>query len=352
MKLIAINKKLQTSLLLGVLCLSSSVFAAPGDNATGDILAQIKSMLEDQQAENEAVQRELLQDWKNFFGLTTLKEIETQNVMRLMMPPYIDQTMAISARLANAEEAMVPFQDALVRDTANYNMNTENNSDNTREDQLLAKMKEEKGLAGMDDPYSGFNSLLATTLLNGLAFPDDKTAEDAYLYIKNVTNFEPLPAMKEEDMFILDPSGNRTDLTPEGGKHLIQLYKQLPAMTMAQNSLLAIHAEKQRFKEFAQGLPIGDPTTKSASLMEVLAYEVDRRYMSADWHNEMNQMSAEGTLKEIANMMAYQMYLDFMQYRQSQRLEALIAGQVGLMSALMNGNPTANVNPDEIFEQL
>ena len=84
--------------------------------------------------------------------------------------------------------------------------------------------------------------------------------------------------------------------------------------------------------------------------MEVMAYEVERRYMSADWYEAMNQMSAEGVLKEIANMLAFQSYLSFKMYEQGQRTEAMIAAQMGVMSGLMNREVPPN--PEEMTPQF
>lgn len=285
---------------------------------------EIKKMLQDQ----EDVDRALLQDWKNFFGLNELKRIETQNIMRLMITPFFDQTVTLGARVFAAQETLEPWQAALVVDTANYNMNTPASES---DDVNFLSQRMDLGEEAMINPAAGgLNDLLASTLLSGRAFENDAKAEQAYQFIQHLTNFQPIPAKTTEELFDADGV-----LLPGAGDHLMSLYKQLPTMTMAQNSLLAIHADKQRFVGFAADLPIGDPQTQSASLMEVMAYEVERRYMSQAWYESMNQMSAEGIMREIAFMMAFQNYLGFKSYEQGMRTEALLAAQMGVMSNVL-----------------
>ncbi len=321
-----IAKKIQMGLILIGLGLSPYALAAQqSPPEQGNIADQIKQFFQAEQQENAKVQRELFQDMKNFMGLTQLKSIETQNVMRLMLPPHIDKTMAVGARILAAEQSMQPWLDTLVRDTANYNIHTpEADSDSTG---VLTARLETVDLNNLLNPYQDLDDLLASTLLNGLAFQDDKQAEDAYMYIRRLTNFTPLAPLPDDEFYT---DSSHTNITQAGVDHVMQVYKQMPSLTLAQNSLLAIHAEKQRFEGFAKDLPIGKDG--NASLMEVLAYEVERRYMSADWYNEMNQMSEAGLLREIANQMAFQSYLSYKDFERNQRMEAMMAAQIGTMS--------------------
>jgi hypothetical protein len=337
-----INKKFQAGVLVcGAVLLTHNAFAQT--QLPGNIMAELKKLLEDQSAGEEEVQRALMQDMKNFMGLTELKRVETQNVMRLMLPPYFDTTMTLGERVFAAEETIIPWQKTLVQDTANYNMNTpETASDETA---FLTPLMEE-GPDAMLDPYlGGLDQLLASTLLNGYAFENDAQAEKAYQYIKLATNFTPIKAKTKSELF--NDDGTFKDGT---GDYFMSLYKQLVTMSMAQNSMLAIHAQKQRFVGLGENLPIGDQTNKSASLMEVMAYEVERRYMSPAWYAAMNQMSTEGLLREISNMLAFQTYLGFKQYEQTQRTEAMIATQMGVVSGMLNVGEVPST--EEVIEGL
>ncbi len=317
-------KVIKVIFLSATLLLTHTAFAASAE------LEELKKFLRELQDEELKVERSLFQDMKNLISLTELKRIETDNVLRLMLPPAFDTSVTLGARVAAAQETLTPFQESLVRDTADYNMNTPEKDSNTN-----AFLKERKQLANDDldllqDPtQDALNDLLATTLLSGHAFKDDKQANDAYQYIRHLTNFTPIAALKHDEIYNKDGTFKN-----KGKNYLMQLYKQLPSMTMAQNSLLTIHAEKQRFAELAQGLQVGE--NNSASLMEVMAYEVERRYMDKTWYDQMNQTSEAGLLKEIANMMAFQNYLDFKRYEQGQRTEAMIAAQMGVLSGIMH----------------
>lgn len=340
-------KRLRTKLPM-VLLLTTTSFLSQSVLAqtvgTGAILDAIKSMLDDQQKKEEEVQREIAQDWKQYVGLLNLKDLETQNMMRLMLTPFFDSTVTIGTRIFEAEKAVSSFQNDLVVDTTNYNMNTETVSD----DSFLLEKRTMGAEAMTDASLGNLDDLLASTLLSGNAFKDDVQAADAYRYVQRITNEDPLPP--PEEIFI-DPNAKPDDLTPteEGKKFLISVYDQLPTMSMAQLSLLEIIAEKQRFAGFAKDLPIGDPEDGSASLMEVMAYEVERRYMSEDWYDAMNQMSTEALLREIAYMLAAQSYMDMKNFKRGQRIEAMLASQMGIFSGLMN--PPAPPSTDEITQE-
>jgi hypothetical protein len=331
-----------TILLTSTVLFTQTIYAQV--TSANAILDAIRDMLTDQQEKNEAVEREIAQDMKQYMGLLNLKDLETQNVMRLMLSPFFDSTVTMGTRIFEAEKAVTTFQKDLNNDTANYNLNTPLVSDDTF---LLGKVesmeKANQDAEALTNASSGIlDDLLATTLLSGYAFTDDAQAADAYRYVQRITNKDPLPP--PENIFQED------GITPteEGRKFLISAYDQLPTMSLAQLSLLEIVGEKQRFAGFAKGLPIGNPEDGSASLMEVMAYEVERRYMSEDWYDAMNQMSTEALLREIAYMIAAESYLQFKNYERGQRIEAMLASQMGIFSALMN--TAAPPNPDELTQ--
>ena len=243
------------SLLCGSLLLTQTLWAQNTPVSVENVSDNaVKKLTEDQ----EKVSRSLMQDMKNFLGLMNLKDIETQNVMRLMPPPFYDTTMTVGARTMEVEDTLGPWRISLVQDTANYNMNTteeDSSQDRFFIDRLPEYPNDTSRVPLLSDPYSGLlNDLLASTLLSGHAFENDEQAEQAYQFIRHVTNFTPIPAMPEDKM--IDPDTKK--LTTAGQDHLMALYKQLPSMTMAQNSLTAIHSERQRFVGFAKDLPIGN----------------------------------------------------------------------------------------------
>ncbi len=334
-----LTKKLQIGVLLTTASLLSHSVVAQG---TGAILDQIRKMLEDQQKADEAVQREIAQDWKQYVGLLNLKDLETQNMLRLMLTPFFDSTVTMGTRIFEAEKAVTQFQNDLNIDTANYNLNTIPISDDTFLYEKVQKM-EKSGNASeamTDASFGNLNDLLASTLLSGYAFENDAQAADAYSFVQRVTNKDPLPP--PENIFQED------GITPteEGRKFLISVYDQIPTMSMAQLSLLEIVGEKQRWPGLAKGLPIGKDD--SASLMEVMAYEVERRYMSEEWYDAMNQMSTEALLREISYILVAQSFVQFKNFERGQRMEAMLASQMGIFSGLMN--PPAPPSTEEVTQ--
>lgn len=323
-------KKFKAGILMGSLILTPQVFAAASPVYLDDISQKVQDLL----AEQEKTQREVAQDMKQYLGLLNLKDLETQNVMRLMLTPLFDSTVTLGTRMLEAEAAAQSFQTNLVLDTADYNMNTL--EEDSTDAHFLVPIKE-KGAEAMLDPSLGaLDSLLASTLLSGYAFETDEQAAKAYEFMHNATNFKPTPAKTPEEIFT-DPNAKGSDLVFKGDaeiKYLMGMYKSLPGLTMAQNSLAQIISEKQRFAGFAKDLPIGKDG--SASLMEVMAYEVERRYMSEDWYDSMNQMSTEALLREIAFILASQSYMEFKSYERGQRVEAMLAAQMGVLSSIMN----------------
>lgn len=280
---------------------------------------------------NEKTQRFLAQDLKTFIGLMELKRVETENILRLMVPPNFDKTLTVGTRMATAEASLPDWLEKLVRDTANYNMNTpEKEVDDYF---LLAEQKPYCGDSFVCNLEVNGDDLLASTLLGRNAFENDTEANAAYVYARKLTNFKPMGMLPDKEMY--KDKDEKKELTDEGVKHLTAVYQQMPAMTLAQNSLLTMHADRQRFKEFGKGLPIGHEDNKGASLMEMMAYEVDRRYMAEDWYKQMNQMSEAGMMREMAYMQAFELFLKFEEYKRLERMEALLAAQIGVMSQLL-----------------
>lgn len=340
-------KKFNTSVLIGSLFLAQHAFATPSPVTLEGMSDSVKDIF----LEQEKTQRAVAQDMKQYLGLLNLKDLETQNVMRLMLTPFFDSTVSLGSRVFELEQTLPAFQTELMIDTTNYNMFT---PENASSDTTFISKRLDAGVEGLLDPASGgLDDLLASTLLDGYAYEDDAQAALAYEYIRNITNMDPHPALTSDpekkvsdmemtaDELFIDPNNLSKGFKDpeEATKYLMSFYKQLPGLTLGQYALLSIHTEKQRFPGLAQNLPIGNPEDKSASLMEVMAYEVERRYMSEDWYNTMNQLSSEALLREIAFILASQSYMQFKNYERGQRVEAMVASQMSTLSSLLNPPP-------------
>jgi len=149
---------------------------------------------------------------------------------------------------------------------------------------------------------------------------------------KMLTNNSQLAYPDNDDELYVDGKKDK-GLTDEGIAHFAAVYKQMPMLSATQNSLLALFADRDRVKGLGEGISAGKGGW--ASILEVIKYEVERRYMSEKWHKTINEEASElAILREIANMMAFQMYLDYKTYEQNSRIESLMAAQVSGINGL------------------
>lgn len=87
------------------------------------------------------------------------------------------------------------------------------------------------------------------------------------------------------------------------------------AVTVARNSLNEIYGSR---------LP-ENSITPISSIMSIMEQEAGRRFKNSDWYDAVSQSSSEALLRELAHMEAYKLWMDYNRYRQSERMEALLA---------------------------
>ncbi|MFI4957377.1 MAG: hypothetical protein ACHQAX_09255 [Gammaproteobacteria bacterium] len=298
----------------------------------------------------------MFQDLKNYLGVTQAKTIEAQNLLLFMMPPYADVTKTVGTRMVPAETSLASWQESMLRQLAMYNVYTP-------EESIDGYLQKRLAFCGRNDKNKQINrcdytqarmgdDVLAFSLLDKVAFQDEGARTAALEYIRNMTN--PTPANYPKDPAKLFVKGDeKQGLTDEGKKYFQLVYQQMPALTLAQNSLLAIFADRDRVPDFGKGLPVGDTSTGAASMLEMMNYEVGRRYSNPDWYDAMNKASNASVAREVANMMAVEMYLNVKKYEQMSRIEALLAAQISLLAGLnsqMAGAKGAaqNINTEEL----
>ncbi len=301
------------------------------------------------------VERQLFTDLKYYLGVVSAENAGAQNLLQYMWPPYFDITQAMGSNMLPAEQMGSVEQEQRLRDFANYNIYTPKQSaDNYYGARLAYCGKTDKNniqACEYKNPGVG-NDVLAYFLLDKLGYANATEENAALQYIINLSNPKPFdfdPAKVYENKE--DPSDG---ITVEGKKYFNMAFRQQPALTVAQNSLLAIFAERKRIADVAKDLPIG--SNGAASFMEMINFEASRRYANADWSDAMNKLSQAGILREIANMQALQIYLDVKKYEQSSRMEALMAAQVALLSQLNGQGAQAEavgseINSEELMNQ-
>lgn len=261
----------------------------------------------------------------------------------------------MGSNMLPAEQISSIEQEQRLRDFANYNIYTPKQSaDNYYGARLAYCGKTDKNniqACEYKNPGVG-NDVLAYFLLDKLAYTNTTEENAALQYIINLSNPKPFDFNPEK---VYENKKDPSDgITVEGKKYFNMAFRQQPALTVAQNSLLAIFAERKRIADVAKDLPIG--SNGAASFMELINFEASRRYANADWSDAMNKLSQAGVLREIANIQALQIYLDVKKYEQSSRMEALMAAQVALLSQLNAQGAQAEavgseVNTEELMNQ-
>jgi hypothetical protein len=106
-------------------------------------------------------------------------------------------------------------------------------------------------------------------------------------------------------------------------------------------------AQRSFYEMMAMRLPISpeDATiTASPSLLETMEQESTWRIQSPEWFNSLATTPKEGLLRELAQMEAMRLWIQYQQYRQSERTEALLA-------TLLSGQTRLNGYLEKILAQ-
>lgn len=87
---------------------------------------------------------------------------------------------------------------------------------------------------------------------------------------------------------------------------------------VARNSLNEIYATR-----LAETIPTTPPT--ASSIMSIMENESGRRFKNKTWYDAVSQSSHEALLRELVHMESFRLWMDYYRYRQSERMEALLA---------------------------
>ena len=313
-------------------------------------------------AASDEVVSNLFLDLKNFLGLSAADEREYQSRLRAVPPPYYEESAASGA--AVKKYANIPQTVLLDNLGSEIQWNilqpaeSINNSNMVDQHLLGFCTTEEKNAGfcnlGVDVAEGGAADLLASSLLSNSTF----TAEQqtiAITYINNLTNPVPLPL--PSNIFVGDEYSSNVStipgsplsqkskqmkirlLTTEGIRALAARYKQTALLSVAQNALHKIVAD--RIEVPGLGDELGLKGKSNVSIFEATKIEANRRYLDSDWHNKIYEVPQEALLREIANMQAFQLALDFKRYEQEQVLATLLAAQVANSAQFMGQSELA-----------
>lgn len=141
-------------------------------------------------------------------------------------------------------------------------------------------------------------------------------AEAAEAFKKNVTNPTPAPNLPKQ-------MAN----TPQGKAYYVQQMVANARMSVAQHSLDQIIAEHT--KQPGLGAQMQMPQA-DASVLDVIQYEVDRRFSNSGWYIAMATATTDALLREVANILAFNVWVDYRRYMQMERVETLLATQLAM----------------------
>lgn len=165
----------------------------------------------------------------------------------------------------------------------------------------------------------------------------DKAYNAAFYFLKNITNPTPIPVLPKEKMYI---NYKQKILSEQGRDNLLAKYKQEAILSLAQNGLLGMLLDRVPASQ--------DETGKQYSRLALLENESLRRFASKDWHLEINKAPSTALLREMTNMMAFSLV---MQYRDSQRLErieAVLDTQLANLTQLSSGSVSTQQKLDAL----
>lgn len=123
------------------------------------------------------------------------------------------------------------------------------------------------------------------------------------------------------------PNSNIKDMVRDGlaknsdKDYVAKMMAKQAAISVARNSLNEIYGA--RLAETISTVP-----PKTSSIMSIMEDESGRRFKNKDWYDAVSQSSNEALLRELVHMEAFKLWMDYYRYRQSERMEALLAVSV------------------------
>lgn len=290
------------------------------------------------------------QEMKNYLGLMQGNQREHENLLRSVPPPQSEITEATGVNMKANEPDIDDYKVDMANGIIFWNMLQ--NKDNISNSNFVAQhltgycSEEERNAhlcsAGLSVQQGGAADLLIDTLLANPTIVYDSAA---IAFVYNLTNPTPIPlpenAFTGEDVYTdyiksLDGSPMQMNgveslklrqLTPDGIRTLSERYKQMALLSTAQYAMQHIVADRQKIVGLGSQMGLQKP---DISLFELLEYESNRRFNDKTWHEEINKVPDTALLREIANMQAVQLALDFKRYEQDQIITSLLAAQVSM----------------------
>lgn len=182
------------------------------------------------------------------------------------------------------------------------------------------------GVSCPSDPLMQDADIKVSTLLSGFRYDDEGVRENAAkMFMNNFVQPFPTPDYLDENNQLLKDSLTK----PEQLKRLADALTEQALLSPARYSLAEMVAKRS---------PVS--TKKGAvSMMEVWEKEAAQRFLNSVWQNNMAALKNKAlsdnkpeqvVLYEIAMMDAFRNWMEYERYRQTERVEALLAALLSL----------------------
>lgn len=324
--------------------------------------------------------QDAFQDMKNYLGLNILKYSEQQARLDAIAPPDASLSKSNGSFILLNQTFVDYWQSLFEGSTIKRNLLTPSgtNADSNIVGRHLVNYcsnpEAKKGIcspASYDNNgnYLGASDLNANSILGYASFPDSATNPStgkggtpssvqvaAVDFVNMLTN--PAPIQIPSDAF--QSSANKVNTTNIRGQHasylptsstgdmkLSALYKASAMMSVPQVLLMNMIAERTQVPGLGASLGIGDQSKKDISEWEALQFEATRRFASEAWHDGINNSPPTAILREIANIGAMQLAMQFRQIQQNEEIKLLLAAQVSYMAQSQVAGAASQANSQQ-----
>ena len=172
-------------------------------------------------------------------------------------------------------------------------------------------------------------------------------------YLKSTSPINPLtPAQKVEQLSAINFSQlyQKSVIISEGDRDNVDLLARLIADPFAKiisdksspediaNAAVEKATASVSLNAFMEMIAKRNPSadTQNKSLLQIMEEESSWRMKDVKWFQNISVSSQEAVLREIAQMMAFNMWMNYQQYRQNEQITALMAASVSSQARLVN----------------
>ncbi len=195
------------------------------------------------------------------------------------------------------------------------------------ENQQLQAAKADPRLLYFQTKAANWKNIDISSLLGQKRLGSQAEVDVATQVIINLTNPFP-PRMSSQLTLQLRTASSESAADPNAPPKL-ELPQQLEYVDRQIAQTIYSVAQQSFYEIMAMRLPVSpaDAASSSASpsLLETMEQESTWRIQSPDWFNGLSIAPKEGLLRELAQMQAIHLWMQYQQYRQAERTEALLA---------------------------